>query len=497
MSLQTYIERFKNVKTLVIGDVMLDRFLYGSVERISPEAPVPVFKFMKEKEMLGGAGNVAANLASLGCQVTFVGMVGKDKEGEKIADILARTGCRGRIIPLDRYATTVKTRMIAANNHLLRADKEESLPALADFIPDLLKTLSDAVREADVVLLSDYAKGLFTPVTTPIVIECCRQSGKPVIVDPKGLDYVKYEGATLVKPNLKEFQQATGMTFDPKSPRFREEISAGARGLFNRVKIDHLLVTLSEYGMLHIAAKTPTEVTQIPTKAREVFDVSGAGDTSLAALGAAFGAGASMKDAMKIATLASGIVVGKLGTACVAVEELKAAIREEITPRTSWIPRKKILTKEEIPAFADSLREKGKTVGLTNGCFDLMHAGHLNAFMEAREYCDALIVGVNSDASVKRYKGPTRPIQDEKTRALLVASLEFVDGVVIFDDDTAEPLVDLVRPDVIAKEGYDLDRWPEGRKVLSYGGRAVTLQRQEGYSTSDVIAKIRETKAEP
>lgn len=239
------------------------------------------------------------------------------------------------------------------------------------------------------------------------------------------------------------------------------------------------------------SAKNPMEPDQIPTKAREVFDVSGAGDTSLAALGAALGVGAPIRDAMRIATVASGIVVGKLGTASVSVEELTNAIADEETPKKAHAFRKKIMTKEEVVPFVKSLKEAGKTVGFTNGCFDLMHAGHLKAFMEAREHCDALIVGVNSDASIKRYKGDSRPIQDETTRAGLVSALEFVEAVVVFNDDTAEDLVDLIHPDVIAKEGYAIDKWPEARKVLSYGGRAVTLKRQEGYSTTETIERIK------
>lgn len=528
--MRDYIEKFSNVKAVAIGDLMLDRFAYGTVDRISPEAPVPVLKIRSCKEMLGGAGNVVANLAALGCVTTFVGVVGKDAEGRRVAELLSKIQCWNRLFFHPDAKTIVKERMIASNSHLLRVDKEERLPDLSPIWDEFFAAASQAIRSADVVLLSDYNKGFFTPKTTQAILALCREFGKPAIVDPKGRDYSKYNGATFVKPNLKEFQEASESELRPADPNFRTAAIAAAKRIFERYKIENLLATLSEYGMMRFSRQNPDDPRQIPTEAKEVFDVSGAGDTSLATFGAALGAGASVEEAMELANLASGIVVGKLGTASATADELRAALDakraaaeraiEAATAKTvrldaaaneenaaangdataavdaksekaSNVGRRKLLNRDELAKVVADLKRRGKTVGFTNGCFDCMHFGHLNSFAQARAECDALIVAVNSDASVKRYKGPNRPIQNETTRAAIVAALELVDYVVVFDEDTAEPLIDLLRPDVIAKEGYSLDRWPEGRQVVAYGGRAVELKRVEGYSTTNLVEKMK------
>lgn len=518
--MRDYIDKFSNVKALAIGDLMLDRFAYGTVERISPEAPVPVLKIRSCKEMLGGAGNVVANLAALGCVTTFVGVVGKDSEGRRVAELLSKVQCWNRLFFHPDAKTIVKERMIAANSHLLRVDKEERLPDLSPIWDEFFAAASQAIRSADVVLLSDYNKGFFTPKTTQAILELCRRFGKPAIVDPKGRDYSKYNGATFVKPNLKEFQEASECELRPADPNFRADAIAAAKRIFERYEIENLLTTLSEYGMMRFSRQNPDDPRQIPTEAKEVFDVSGAGDTSLAAFGAALGAGASVEEAMELANLASGIVVGKLGTASATADELRGALDakraaaeraiEAATAKTVRLDaeengacvgeekgqktncdRRKLLSRNELAEVVADLKRRGKTVGFTNGCFDCLHFGHLNSFAQARAECDALIVAVNSDASVKRYKGPNRPIQNETTRAAVVAALELVDYVVVFDEDTAESLIDLLRPDIVAKEGYSLDRWPEGRQVVAYGGRAVELKRVEGYSTTNLVEKMK------
>ena len=487
MNLFDIIDRFTNVKTLVVGDYMLDRFQYGTVKRISPEAPVPVFRLDSEKTMLGGAGNVAVNLATLGCQVICVGLVGSDSQGQRVAEILAQHHCVNALIPLPGYRTTVKTRLIASHNHILRADQEDVSPDIKSILGTYLDKIEEFLPQVDIVLISDYAKGVITERTAQELITRCRQANKPVIVDPKGVDYTKYKGAVLVKPNKKEFQEITSVTLNPTSRHFHQDITRGAKLLFERYALRHLIVTLSQYGMLHISADQPDCCHQIPTRAREVFDVSGAGDTSFAALGASLGAGACYDDAMMIANIASGIVVGKLGTSSVTTDE----IREELGDRhpISQYPNN-IIPRDKIASVLVPLRERGKKIGFTNGCFDCLHRGHLASFAAAHAECDVLVVGVNSDQSVRRYKGPTRPIQDERTRAEIVAALKYVDYVVIFDDPTAETLVDQVHPDVIAKEGYSIDQWPEARKVVAYGGRAVVLKRIDGVSTTDFIRKI-------
>ena len=493
MLLSTIVKSYQNIRVLCIGDVMLDHFLYGKVERISPEAPVPVFNFRKEKRMLGGAGNVVANLNSLGCSADLISFIGADSAGAEVQRLLADVSADSLSIEVPDYPTIEKTRVIAGNSHLLRIDNERRFDDVAEADAVLDAQLSARVAKADIVLLSDYAKGMLSPARCQRIIQACREAGKPVIIDPKGSDYAKYRGATVVKPNLKEFNQATGMAISPEQPDFLEGFSRGARQLFHDCGIENLLVTLSEHGMAFVSSKDADTVFQIPTEAREVFDVSGAGDTSLAAFGASMAAGASIKQAMKLANIASGIAVGKLGTSCVTALEIQDALsrRRSVGAGLGWKQKRKIVSAHEAAEIAAQCREQGRKVGFTNGCFDLLHQGHLHSLMQAREHCDVLMVGLNTDASIKRLKGPERPIQDEKTRALLLASLEFVDFVIMFDDDTALPTVDAVRPDLILKEGYTIDRWPEAQFVESYGGKAVTLARLDGFSTTSTIARMK------
>jgi len=482
----SYLNCFEDVKAVVIGDLMLDIFMYGSVDRISPEAPVPIFKFAYNNEMPGGAGNVAVNLASLGCQTTCIGLVGEDQESQKLTRILEERGCKSKLLSLHNHLTTVKTRLIASHNHLLRTDYERPSPDLRPIIEQFQDILEQEIAAADIVLLSDYAKGFLTEETTPRIIDTAKRHGKPVIVDPKGKNYAKYDGAMLLKPNLKEFQEVTGMTFNPTADHFHTDITCGAQKLFDQCHLSHLVVTLSEHGALHLSSDEPETVMQIPTIAQEVFDVSGAGDTALATLGAALGAGADVGQALTLANTASGIVVGKLGTASITTQE----IRERLG-RKNGQTIKNIASPNNIASLLAPLRQRNKTIGFTNGCFDCMHLGHLHSFERARAECDVLVVGVNSDKSVKSYKGQDRPIQDEQTRATLVASLKCVDYVVVFDETTAEQLINIIRPDVVAKEGYSIDQWPEARQVLAYGGRAVVLERTQGYSTTEIIAKAK------
>ena len=486
----SYINNFKNVRVLCVGDIMLDEFVYGSVKRISPEAPVPVFQPTRKTKMLGGAGNVAANLRALGCKTTFMGVVGDDNQGRLIKQKLTELGADAHLTVLDNWPTIIKTRLISGATHLLRSDREEKLEISDEVFKQFITDFTNLVESADVVLLSDYNKGVLNARTTPAIIQICAKYKKPVIIDPKGTHYEKYVGATLVKPNLKEMSEATGMSYDPTSNDFHEQIACGAKKLFQEHKIQNLIVTLSEHGMLYVSAQNPSDILQIPTVAKEVYDVSGAGDTSMATLGAAIGAEMPIKDAMKLANNASGIVVGKIGTATVNVSELMESISENDSG-DDWQQKRKIITLAKAKQIAENLRNAGKTIGFTNGCFDCCHLGHLYSFVQAKNNCDVLFVGMNSDASVKRNKGPERPIQDEKTRAFLLASLEMIDYVIVFDDETALPLIDEIHPDIIAKEGYKIENWPEAQRVISYGGRAIELKRLDGYSTSKLFEKIK------
>ncbi len=490
--LNTLIDGFPKVRVLCIGDVMLDKFLYGSVSRISPEAPVPIMKMDHETRMLGGAGNVVTNLCALGCRTSFISVVGNDDNGTQVKRFLEETNCVPQLVENDGYETTVKVRFVAGRHHLLRADQEQVLNMNADLTARFLQKVEACLPESDLVLLSDYGKGLFDGLTTPAVIERCRLAGIKVIVDPKGSDYSRYRGATMVKPNMKEFFEATGVELKPSEPGWEQRAQDGAMRLFNDYGIENLLVTLSEYGMIFIPSANPENYVCIPTEAREVFDVSGAGDTSLACLGAALAAGAAVPDALMLSNVAAGIVVGKFGTASVTGPELKEALEEKARKESSWRHRDNILTADSAAALAEKLRREGKVVGFTNGCFDLLHLGHLHSFIKAKEACDVLFVGLNTDASIKRLKGPERPINNQEMRSLMLASLDFIDYVVLFDDDTALPLIEKVRPDVIAKEGYPLDKWPEGQYVVAYGGKAVELPRLEGFSSTNIINKMKE-----
>ena len=493
MLLSSIVQSFKDIKVLCIGDVMLDHFIYGKVDRISPEAPVPVFNYRSEKIMLGGAGNVVANLRTLGCSADLICFIGRDSAGDEVRRLLAEVSEDSLPIEVPGFPTIEKTRVIAGNSHLLRIDNERRFDDVPEADAVLEEELAPRLEEASIVLLSDYAKGLLSPERCQRIIQACRAAGKPVIIDPKGSDYSKYSGATVVKPNLKEFNQATGLAAAPDAPDFFDRLREGARALFESFGIENLLVTLSAHGMAFVSAQKPDELFHIPTEAREVFDVSGAGDTSLAAFGAALAAGAGIKNAMKLANIASGIAVGKLGTSCVSVQEMldNLSRRRSAGSSLGWKQKSKIVSVREAAEAAAQCREQGRKVGFTNGCFDLLHQGHLHSLMQARQNCDVLMVGLNTDASIKRLKGPSRPIQDEKTRALLLASLEFVDYVIMFDDDTALPTVDAVRPDLILKEGYTIDRWPEAQFVESYGGKAVTLARLDGFSTTQTIARMK------
>ncbi len=471
------------MRVLCVGDMMLDIFVYGKTSRISPEAPVPVLLEQHQRQMPGGAGNVVANLRSLGCSTAFAGVVGQDTNGDALREYMLQQGADcSMLLSLPQYPTSVKTRYVSGSQHMLRVDREQKLCLPDEALQKLLTEIEAHLAETDMVLLSDYGKGLFDERFTPAIIERSRRAGRPVIVDPKTSDYTIYRGATLIKPNRKEFEGVTGQSFDPTAPGFAEAAVAAGRAVCRRYGVENLLVTLSEHGMLYIPGNEAESYEWIPTEAKEVYDVSGAGDTSLAVLGAALATGVSMKQAMKIANAASGIVVGKFGTACVTCDELRRKLEHK--------DQAGVLTADEAAKLTAELRAQGMTIGFTNGCFDILHPGHLSSFERARDLCDVLFVGLNSDASVRRLKGPTRPVNNEQARSAMVAALKAVNYVVIFEEDTALPLIEKLRPDVIAKEGYPLERWPEGQLVESYGGKAVELPRVEGFSTTSIVEKI-------
>lgn len=477
---------FSKVRILCVGDVMLDRFVSGEVERISPEAPVPIFRWVSERRMLGGVGNVVANLHALGSKAVLASRLGQDSEGEDVKRLLREQDAELRVVESASVPTIQKTRFVAKGHHVLRMDREKVVAPDADEESRLVASVVSGLGDVDLLILSDYAKGLLSAPLCKRIIAAARAAGKPVYVDPKGKDYCKYSGATLVKPNRKELEAVCGIALDPSSEGFLDDVVHAARRLLEAVGIDAAVVTLSERGMVYVP-RDGGEILHLPTEGREVCDVSGAGDTTMAVLAAARAAGEPIRAAMELANVAAGIVVGKVGTATVTADELAA----KLAGRTCVRPADggKVLDRA---AAADKVRAwqaRGLRVGFTNGCFDCLHSGHLFSLRQARGHCDRLVVAVNTDASVRRLKGPTRPLQDERTRTEVLAALACVDAVVLFDDETALLTVEALRPDVIAKEGYALDRWPEARFVVSYGGSAVTLDRLEGYSTSSMLAK--------
>lgn len=480
MTTREMLSAFPGLRIVCVGDIMLDRFVYGEVERISPEAPVPVLRWTSEREVLGGVGNVAANLCSLGLKATVVARAGDDGARGCLEEMLHTLGCDAALVSMRDVPTTLKTRFVSKHNHLLRMDQERVVALDAECEEKAIKAVADAIAcGAALVVASDYAKGFLTPSLLARLSALCRAKGVPMLVDPKGTDYARYAGATLVKPNRKELEVATGKKLDSSAGDFIDRVIAAARELIASAHVDNALVTLSERGMVFVPGDG-TKTIYLPTECREVYDVSGAGDTTIAALAAALAAGASMHEAMALANAAAGIVVGKVGTSTVTPEELLS--RSPVA--------RKIFTLEALASQVRRWQADGLVVGFTNGCFDCLHSGHLFSLTSAKEHCDRLVVAVNSDASVRRLKGPTRPIQDERTRTSVLAAMECVDAVVLFDDPTALGVVDALHPDVIAKEGYAIENWPEAQRVVSYGGRAIVLKRLDGYSTTALEKRL-------
>lgn len=471
---------FSKISVLCVGDVVLDRFVTGEVASISREAPVPVFRWLSDRTMLGGVGNVVANLRALGAGCALVARIGRDAEGVRIRELLAGIGAEAHLVESSAVPTIQKTRYVAKGHHILKVDRDGERTPSAEEERAVLAAVDECLPGVTLVILSDYANGLLSPSLAQAVIGRCRAAGKPVYVDPRGRDYAKYAGATLVKPNRLELEIATGAEVRADDPELNARVTAAASGLLTREGIDEAVVTLSERGMVYVP-QGGEGAFALPTHVVDVCDVSGAGDTTMAVLAAARAAGASVREAMELANVAAGIVVGKVGTATVSAEELRCAVGH----------RGKVYSRDSLAARVRAWQAEGLKVGFTNGCFDCLHCGHLSSLEQAREFCDRLVVAVNDDAYVRRHKGPSRPIQDERTRARVLSGLELVDAVALFSEDSAEAVLEAVRPDVYAKEGYDLETLPEARLVRAYGGVCQTLKRVPGYSTSELERRMR------
>jgi D-beta-D-heptose 7-phosphate kinase/D-beta-D-heptose 1-phosphate adenosyltransferase len=466
-------------RILVIGDLMIDRYLVGSCERLSAEAPVQVVNVAEETRSLGGAGNVVANLVALGAHATLVAVIGDDLAVTPLPGLLERHGVRtdGLVVDATR-STTVKTRVVASRQQIVRFDVETAAAVPAAVEDELLDRFATRLPDADVVVLSDYGKGVLTPRVARECIALCAKRGTPAYVDPKGTDYAKYRGATMITPNRKEAAAAAGIAMTSAGA-----VSQAGQRLLRDHAVTACLITLSEEGM---ALFEGGREHRLPTEAREVFDVTGAGDTVIASVAFAIACGLPLLDACRFANRAAGIVVGKLGAATATLAE----IRNATVPRQAGLDEK-ILDADGLCERLAEDRRSGKSVVFTNGCFDILHAGHVRYLAEARRFGDVLVVGLNSDDSTRRLKGPARPVNTEGDRATLLAGLASVDYVVTFADDTPIALIERIVPDVLVKGGDYRAEDVVGADVVTRARGAVKIVPfLDGKSTSDLIDRI-------
>lgn len=481
-TVESLFARAAALRCLVVGDLMLDEYLWGKTERISPEAPVQVVDVLREDLRLGGAGNVANNLLALGCQVSVASVIGQDENGWTLVKNFNQQGIlTDGILQEAGRRTGRKTRVLAANQQIVRIDRESREPLAPALEKQLCEWLQGHVAGFDVVLVSDYLKGVLTHQVLRTVIDTAHQRKIPVLVDPKGNDYRKYRGATVLTPNRKEAETASGIPI-----RCHATLQEAASALMTMVELDNLLVTRSEEGMSLFCGNG--ETVHIPTVAREVFDVTGAGDTVLALLACGVAGGLSLAEAARLANLAAGIAVGKLGTSVVTPAEIIATLAASHRDSDS-----KIKNRDVLAAIVEQERAKGRQIVFTNGCFDLLHAGHVKYLQAARRLGDLLVLGLNSDASVRRLKGPKRPLISEEERAHILAALDCIDYVCLFDEDTPLELIAALKPKILVKGG---DYTPEavvGKEVVeSYGGRVELIPFVDGKSTTTIIEKVLE-----
>ena len=467
---------------LVVGDLMLDRYLWGEVRRISPEAPVPVVRLLRQSENPGGAANVALNLRGLGLPVTIAGLRGTDAEGTRLTGLLAAAGINtGGVVALANRPTACKTRVIGEHQQMLRIDVEDASPISAEAMASLTEHIDSMfARNPAAVILSDYGKGAVTPALCQTIIAASQSAGIPVLVDPKGQDYTRYRGATLLSPNRAELALATGV-----SPYDLKGLLAAGEQLRATLGLRYLLVTLGDQGMTLLDGTTPTH---LPAVAREVYDVSGAGDTVVATVAAGLVAGLPILDALRLANLAAGVVIGKVGTTPIVANELALAISRE----HEYAQSEKIYSLPALVTQIAQWRARGERIVFTNGCFDLLHLGHVTYLARARQAGHRLVVGLNTDRSVRALKGTTRPIVSEYDRARVLAALAVVDAVILFDEDTPMSLIRAIRPDVLAKGAdYREDQVVGGAEVKSYGGIVYLVPLEENHSSSSLIQRIR------
>lgn len=468
---------FSNTRILVVGDLMLDRYWYGPVSRISPEAPVPVVKVDRSEERPGGAGNVALNLAALGAGVTLVGVIGDDEAGKTLHSKLQAAKIEAKLNMSSDQSTITKLRVLSRHQQLIRLDFEDNLSFNLNQ-EAFTEAYTEALNDVDLVLLSDYAKGTLS--NPKRLIDIAKAHNKGVLVDPKSDDFSIYAGAMMITPNMKEFEAVVGRCDDEK------DIAKKAQALCKKHDFKAILVTRGEKGMT-LLTKAGDEF-HIPTRAREVYDVTGAGDTVIATLAAAVASGVSFEQAMVYANTAAGLVVAKMGAATVSLPELKAALLSNEESKRG------ILNEEQLMHAIEIARAKGRKIVMSNGCFDILHAGHVHYLNKAKEEGDRLIVAVNSDESVAAIKGPDRPVNSLDRRMAVLAGLVSVDWVVSFSDETPCRLLEKLKPDVLIKGGDYTPQEVVGADIVkAYGGKVKVLGLVDGLSTTATISKIHKT----
>ena len=466
-----------DANVLVVGDLMLDRYWHGDTSRISPEAPVPIVKVGESEERAGGAGNVALNISSLGANASLMGFTGDDEPCQALEKLLKPAGINCFFDKLADAATITKLRVLSRHQQLIRLDFEDGFES--ESADNLLQSFQAQLESAAAVVLSDYGKGTLKQVQD--FIKLARDAGKIILIDPKGSDFKKYHGATLITPNMHEFEGVVGHCADD------EEIVTKGQDLMMSLDLQALLITRSERGMTLL--QKDLSAIHLPTRAKEVFDVTGAGDTVISVLAAALAAGESFADATTLSNLAAGIVVSKVGTATVSMDELRREIRKQHQIQRG------VVEEDALLQMINESKEHGETVVMTNGCFDILHAGHVAYLEQAKELGDRLIVAVNDDDSVKRLKGPERPVNTMEKRMRMLAALECVDWVVPFYEDTPTRQICKLAPNILVKGGdNDPDNIPGGDCVRESGGIVKVLTYIDGVSTTGIISSIRETE---
>ncbi|MEQ2026298.1 bifunctional D-glycero-beta-D-manno-heptose-7-phosphate kinase/D-glycero-beta-D-manno-heptose 1-phosphate adenylyltransferase HldE [Xenorhabdus szentirmaii] len=464
---------FHRAGVLVVGDVMLDRYWYGPTSRISPEAPVPVVKVENIEERPGGAANVAMNIASLGANSRLIGLTGIDDAARALTEKLSNVKVQCDFVPVPTHPTITKLRVLSRNQQLLRLDFEEGFQNV-DAQP-MLDKIHQCLPQVGALILSDYAKGALSQVQA--MIELANDADVPVLIDPKGSDFERYRGATLLTPNMSEFEAVVGPCKDDD-----DLVQKGTR-LVQDLELKALLITRSERGMSLLRVGLPP--LHLPTQAQEVFDVTGAGDTVIGVLAAAMAAGKPLNEACYLANAAAGVVVGKLGTSTVSPIELENAVRGRAETGFG------VMSESQLKDAVAQARQRGERIVMTNGCFDILHAGHVSYLANARKLGDRLIVAVNSDESTKRLKGETRPVNPLEQRMVVLSALESVDWVVAFEEDTPQRLIAGILPDILVKGGdYTPEEIAGSEEVWAAGGEVKVLNFEDGISTTNIIKTI-------